>query len=96
MMVISQAHRIMANQVNEEARALLGTELAFGDRKVFLCGVFGRIAGQDMATARELMAAGLVRFARADLVSVMDPRLVADSEWDLGGATVHFVVVDPA
>ena len=43
--------------------------------------------------------APLVVLARADLVAAMDPALVAASEWQVDGATYHFVIdraADPA
>jgi hypothetical protein len=43
----------------------------------------------------QLRRAGLLRFARADLVAAMDPELVAASEWRLNGATAHFLIVEP-
>ena len=90
---ISTADRILANNLIEEARCLLGTDAAFGDRKVFLCALLGRIADQDMADIERIRRAGLITCARADLVSAMDPAMVADSEWRLDGATFHFIVV---
>lgn len=63
--------------------------------KVYL----GTIPGVDLADAEcvaQLDAcrrAGLLRFARADLVAAMDHTLVMASEWDLDGAQFHFLVV---
>jgi hypothetical protein len=41
----------------------------------------------------DLRRAGLLKFARADLVAAMDPELVATSEWRLDGTTYHFLQV---
>ena len=67
----------------------------FGDRKVFLSTVPG-VDVRDLewrALLDELRRAGLLIFARADLVAAMDPALVAASEWNMDGATAHFLVV---
>jgi hypothetical protein len=67
----------------------------FGDRKVFL----GSIPGLDVKDPEwcemldGLRRARLLEFARADLVAAMDPELVAASEWQLDGATYHFLQV---
>ena len=91
----SRADQLLADRINADARALLGTPAAFGPRKVFLSEVLGPVAAQDMADVERLRRAGLVMCARADLVSAMDPALVAASEWRLDGATFHFLVVEP-
>lgn len=69
----------------------------FGDRKIFLASIPGINLGDAECTGMllDLLRAGLLRFARADLVSAMDPALVAASEWKLDGATYHFLVVEP-
>lgn len=85
----------MASNLVEVARSFLGTDYAFGDRKVFLSALFGRVRDQDMSDIEGLRRAGLITCARADLVSAMDETLVDDSQWDLGGATMHFIVVEP-
>jgi hypothetical protein len=41
----------------------------------------------------DLRRTGRVTFARAGLVAAMDSSLVAASEWQLGGATYHFLQV---
>jgi len=67
----------------------------FGARKVFLSTIPGLDLGS--AACREQLdacrRAQLLVFARADFVAAMDPALVAASEWDLGGAQMHFLVV---
>ena len=87
--------RAQADRILERGRSLLGTPASFGDRKVFLSALFGPIRSRDMSDVEALVRAGLLRVARADLVSAMDPRLVADSEWDRGGTRAHFLVVPP-
>jgi hypothetical protein len=93
MATMTTAHHYLADALLADARDLLGTPAAFGDRKVFLAAVLGPIAGQDMTEVAALLGAGLLQFARADLVAAMDPELVAASEWKLDGATFHFIVV---
>ena len=94
-MNITAAHRILAASILSDARALLGTPASFGDRKVFLSEVMGGpVAKQDMSDLDALRLAGLLVFARADLVAAMDSGLVAASEWrHPTGATFHFLVV---
>lgn len=85
------AYKYIADSILADAAA--GTY--FGSRKVFL----STIPGIDLADPEcvamldELRRAGLLEFARADLVAAMDPALVAASEWRLPGATFHFLVV---
>lgn len=89
------ALRYLAESVLADARTC---GIYFGDRKVFL----STIPGVDLADGEctqmldQLRRAGLLRFARADLVAAMDPGLVAASEWRLDGATAHFLIVEPA
>jgi hypothetical protein len=72
----------------------------FGDRKVFIAAVWRGLRAPwaeltlDAFKQRLLDAhrAGHVSLARADLVSAMDPALVADSEAASGDARFHFVV----
>lgn len=93
--MISDAQRILADNLMTDARAMLGTPAAIGDRKVFLAALLGPVAGQDMSELDELRRAGLLTFERADFVPAMDAELVAASEWVLPvGATYHFLVVD--
>jgi hypothetical protein len=86
------ALRNLADGILADAR-MSGTY--FGDRKVFLAS----IPGVDLADPEwrqlfdDLRRAGLLEFARADLVAAMDPALVAASEWRLAGATYHFLQV---
>lgn len=67
----------------------------FGDRKVLL----STIPGVDVRDPEwrslldDLRRAGLLTFARADLVAAMNTELVEASEWKLDGATLHFLVV---
>lgn len=81
------------------AERFLGTargahrDLWFGDRKVFIAAVADTTDDVAMAALDDCRRAGLLTFARADLVAAMDPELVAASEWSLDGATYHFVVV---
>jgi hypothetical protein len=44
----------------------------------------------------DLVRSGELRFARADLVSAMDPEMVAASEVSHSGATWHFLVLTEA
>ena len=86
------ALRNLAEGILADAR-MSGT--LFGDRKVFI----GSIPGVDLADPEwrqlldELRRLGLLQFARADLVAAMDPALVEASEWQLDGATYHFLQV---
>jgi hypothetical protein len=88
------AYRFLAESILRDA-ADQGTY--FGDRKVFL----GTIPGIDLAAAEcvamldDLRRAGLLTFARADLVAAMDAELVAASEWRVDITTYHFLVVEP-
>lgn len=81
------------------ADRLLGTarnahkDLWFGDRKVFLCAVVDVTDTKAMSILDECRRAGLLRFARADLVAAMDPELVEESEWDLGSTRYRFLEV---
>jgi hypothetical protein len=81
------------------AERLLGTarnahrDLRFGDRKVFLCAIVDVTDADAMAILDDCRRSQLLTFARADLVAAMAPELVAASEWTLGGATYHFLVV---
>lgn len=68
----------------------------FGDRKVFLAAIADVTNCETMAMLNDCRRAGLLTFARADLVAAMDPELVEASEWRLDGTTYHFVVVAPA
>jgi hypothetical protein len=67
--------------------------LWFGDRKVFLAALVDVTDADAMSTLDDCRCAGLLTFARADLVAAMDPELVEESEWQLGGATYHFLEV---
>lgn len=68
-------------------------DLWFGTRKVFLCSIVDVTDAAAMSVLDECRQAGLLTFARADLVAAMDPELVAASEWTLDGATFHFIVL---
>lgn len=92
--LISHGDRCLAARLLTEAREYLGTRFAFGDRKVFLCALFGTVAEQDMADVERLRRAGLITCARADLISAMDYDLVQASQWDCGGAVFHFIIVE--
>lgn len=77
----------------------------FGDRKVFVAAAWhqlrarpawARLALDDFKAA--LLAAHRdqkLELVRADLVSAMDPELVAASEIDTGSARYHFVLREP-
>jgi hypothetical protein len=86
------ALRNLADGILADARM---SGVYFGDRKVFL----GSIPGVDLDDSEwrklfdDLRRARLLEFARADLVAAMDPALVAMSEWQLAGATYHFLQV---
>lgn len=76
--------------------------IRFGDRKVFICTVAeamtlgGDFRGSLETFKKRLLEArraGLLTLARADLVSAMDPELVAWSETPDDIATFHFVVL---
>lgn len=74
----------------------------FGDRKVFISALWRmlrthpRLRGMTGPAFKQRLfeahRARLLTLARADLVAAMDPSEVADSEYDAGGATFHFVV----
>lgn len=73
----------------------------FGDRKVFVSALWqrvGRKLGMSLDEFKRWLfsqhRAGALQLARADLVSAMDPTLVASSEIRVPGAEFHFVV-DP-
>jgi hypothetical protein len=88
------ALRILASLILEDVRCDAGVRW-FGDRKVFLSTVPGiDLTDADCRADLDVMRrAGLLEFARADLVAAMDPAIVAASEWRLDGATMHFLVV---
>lgn len=65
----------------------------FGDRKVFLAAIVDVTDSVAMSVLDDCRRAGLLTFARADFVAGMDADMVADSEWDLGPAQYHFLVV---
>ena len=73
----------------------------FGDRKVFVAALWRRVRrklGMSLDEFKQWLfaqhRAGALQLARADLVSAMDPNLVASSEIRVPGAEFHFVV-DP-
>ena len=74
----------------------------FGDRKVFVSALWRRVrrelGGMSLDEFKQWLfaqhRAGALQLARADLVSAMDPNLVASSEIRVPGAEFHFVV-DP-
>lgn len=73
----------------------------FGDRKVFVFALWqrvGRKLGMSLDEFKQWLfsqhRARALQLARADLVSAMDPKLVASSEIRVPGAEFHFVV-DP-
>jgi hypothetical protein len=78
----------------------------FGDRKAYISSVWDQLRREpawsaislDDFKARLLSAhrTGDLVLARADLVSAMNPALVAASETVIDGATFHFIVRDPA
>jgi hypothetical protein len=72
-------------------------DLWFGNRKVFLAAVVDITDAVAMEILEACLSAGLLTFARADLVAAMDPELVAASEWRLDGPgiqpTYHFLQV---
>jgi len=82
------------------AAARTAEDGVFGDRKVFIAAVWRGLRAPwaeltlDAFKQRLLDAhrAGQVSLARADLVSAMDPALVAASEAASGDARFHFVV----
>jgi hypothetical protein len=85
------ALRNLANGILIDARM---SGIYFGDRKVFLGSIPGVDVGDpERQMFEDLRRAGLLEFARTDLVAAMDPELVARSEWNQGGATNHFLVV---
>lgn len=89
-----EAQQILATNLITDARLLIGTSAAIGDRKVFLSALLGPIAGQDMSDIEELRRLGLIELARADFVQGMDSAMVAASQWDHPtGAQFHFLVV---
>jgi hypothetical protein len=67
----------------------------FGDRKVILCAITD-LCAEDRASLEACVRAGVLRFARADLVSAMDPELVAAREWKLDRTSYHFLCVTPS
>jgi len=77
----------------------------FGDRKVFISSVWHALRATPRWSALELddfkqrlVVAHREReleLARADLVSVMDPALVAASETRAEGSMFHFIVREP-
>lgn len=77
----------------------------FGDRKVFISSVWSTLRQRPTWSAlaledfkQRLVAAHRNKqlvLARADLVSAMDPALVAASETQTDGATFHFIVREP-
>jgi hypothetical protein len=76
----------------------------FGGNKVFISHVWQRLAGEPSFAAlgpdafkRQLVEAhraDLLTLSRADLVSVMDPEDVRQSETHYLNATFHFVLTD--
>ncbi len=96
MTTANAALRFLAEYILEDVRGDAGVRW-FGDRKAFLSTVPGLdlTTPEGRADADALRRAGLLEFARADLVAAMDPVLVAASEWRLDGATMHFLVVPP-
>jgi hypothetical protein len=92
--------RPFAASVRDVASA--AREGVFGDRKVFIASVWSELRRQpswssltlDDFKTRLLAAhrAGDLALARADLVSAMDPDLVAASETRTDGASFHFIV----
>lgn len=76
----------------------------FGDNKVFISHVARRLAGEpglagmDLETFKrrlvEANTARLLTLSRADLVSVMDPADVRESETHDLGAVFHFILVE--
>jgi hypothetical protein len=88
------AYRTLASLILEDVHSDAGVRW-FGDRKVFLSTVPGiDLTDADCRSDLEVMRrAGLLQFSRADLVAAMDPELVAASEWQLDGATMHFLAV---
>jgi len=86
--------QMTADRILGEARNA-HRDLWFGDRKVFLCAVVDVTDALAMEILDDCRRAGLLTFARADLVAAMDPELVADSNWVLDGgtATYNFRVV---
>lgn len=90
----TQAQQMMADSLVSDARGLLGTDAAVGDRKVFLSALLGPVAGQDMSEIHAMWRSGLLELARADFVQGMDPSMVRASEWEvMPGVHFHFVVV---
>lgn len=87
-----------AERVLEVARAL-PTEQRFGSNKVFIAHVWRALApewGNREAFNAALLEANRTRqlsLSRADLVAVMNPTDVAESEVNTSGASFHFVVV---
>ena len=87
------------------AAAAVAREGVFGERKVFISAVWQALRAMPAWASLELdelkarlMAAhrdGELVLARADLVSAMDPALVAASEIRTNSATFHFIVREP-
>lgn len=92
-----------ATQVAALARS--AREGVFGDRKVFIAELWRQLTRNPQWAAVTLEdfksrllaahASGDVVLARADLVSAMNPDLVAASETVTNGASFHFVVREP-
>lgn len=91
--------RLIAERLLSTARCA-HRDFRFGDRKVFLAAILPCPKRHPSEYAEMLEAleacrcAGLLTFARADLVAAMDADMVAESEWvHPAGATFHFLVV---
>jgi hypothetical protein len=84
------------------AVAGVGTDGAFGDRKVFIIAAWRALRAHPAWASLPLEAykarlldahrAGALELARADLITAMDPALVAASVLESDGATFHFIV----
>jgi hypothetical protein len=93
----------LIDAVRSAARA--ARDGVFGDRKVFISSVWHVLRSTPAWAKLDLdeFKARLVsahrhrelELARADLVAVMDPALVAASETRTDGATFHFIVREP-
>jgi hypothetical protein len=89
-----------AEDVRSAARS--ATSGAFGQRKVFISAVWdqlhrsGRWSSLTLEDFKRRLLdehrSGSLELSRADLVSAMDPRLVAASETLADGASFHFIV----
>ncbi|MFY0576970.1 hypothetical protein ACN28S_23965 [Cystobacter fuscus] len=85
----------------EVARSLVGTKAAFGDDRLYISHVYRAMPlGQGSLAdfKARLLAANrrrLLNLARGDMVELMDPRSVAESETRPGVGDASFHFIDP-